>query len=76
VYNKDTVGYNYEQKWFNLFVDIQALQDGPTQDKDILNVSVNVRIPHQPSITLNNIRGSGIEKLGHAYNRLWRPKWM
>jgi hypothetical protein len=34
VYNKDTVGYSCEQRWFNLFVDIQAQQDAPTQDKD------------------------------------------
>jgi hypothetical protein len=33
VYNKDTVGYSCEQRWFNLFVDIQAQQDAPTQDK-------------------------------------------
>jgi hypothetical protein len=35
VYNKDAVGYSYEQRWFNLFVDIQAQQDAPTQDKDM-----------------------------------------
>jgi hypothetical protein len=34
VYNKDTVGYSCEQRWFNLFVDIQAQQDAPTQDKE------------------------------------------
>jgi hypothetical protein len=34
VYNKDTVGYSSEQRRFNLFVDIQAQQDAPTQDKD------------------------------------------
>jgi hypothetical protein len=34
VYNKDTVGFSSEQRWFNLFVDIQAQQDAPTQDKD------------------------------------------
>jgi hypothetical protein len=33
VYNKDTVGYSCEQRWFNLFVDIQAQQDAPAQDK-------------------------------------------
>jgi hypothetical protein len=35
VYNKDTVGYSCEQRWFNLFVDIQAQQDALTQDKGI-----------------------------------------
>jgi hypothetical protein len=34
VYNKDTAGYSCEQRWFKLFVDIQAQQDAPTQDKD------------------------------------------
>jgi hypothetical protein len=38
VYNKDTVGYSCEQRWFNLFVDIQAQQDAPTQDKDNNNL--------------------------------------
>jgi hypothetical protein len=33
MYNKDTLGYSCEQRWFNLFVDIQAQQDAPTQDK-------------------------------------------
>jgi hypothetical protein len=33
VYNKDTVGYSCEQRWFNFF-DIQAQQDAPTQDQD------------------------------------------
>jgi hypothetical protein len=33
VYNKDTVGYSCEQRWFNLFVDIEAQQDAPTQYK-------------------------------------------
>jgi hypothetical protein len=36
VYNKDTVRYSCEQRWFNLFVGIQAQQDAPTQDKDNL----------------------------------------
>jgi hypothetical protein len=35
VYNKDTAGYSCEQRWFNnFFVDIQAQQDAPTQDKE------------------------------------------
>jgi hypothetical protein len=34
VYNKDTVGYSCERRWFNLFVDIQAQQDAPIQNKD------------------------------------------
>jgi hypothetical protein len=38
VYNKDSVRYSWEKRWFNLFVDIQAKQDAPTQDKDIVGV--------------------------------------
>jgi hypothetical protein len=38
------VGYSCEQRWFNLFVDIQAQQDAPTQDKDELIIIIMQRI--------------------------------
>jgi hypothetical protein len=34
MHNKEKVGYSCEQRRFNLFVDIQAQQDSPTQDKE------------------------------------------
>jgi hypothetical protein len=53
VYNKDTVGYSFEQKWFNLFVDIQTQQDAPAQDKN--PDEVYIAFPQSPRVNVGTV---------------------
>jgi hypothetical protein len=60
VYNKDTVGYSCEQRWFNLFVDIQAQQDAPTQDKGVYYYIITI---------ITTTTSSGMISISHLPHR-------
>jgi hypothetical protein len=62
------VGYSCEQRWFNLFVDIQAQQDAPTQDKfkSKIKQAQKDRVDRKSSTILNRVSsGVNIPKIGY-----------